>query len=282
MSLFSKSTTAEKLEKEIMGLRQREASLEAKRRAANTDLEKAQAARRETLASDDEGALAGANVTVERAQARARDLADALALITEQRQGAEQRLAAERDQLARQEEAKRVDGLILEANEAIAQTKQALDLLIPALQPLGADGQIARQMAAAVAPQLLEAALSATRSAHNYRDEIISGRRVVPTPPGAQSAAPPAPVIETLTLYTLRALRWRHGNETRTAGQWAEAQLPIALAEIAIAHNLADRHGTARTAHFRALHGCGYGPAPPGAEIVDLDQLVVAPKTEAA
>jgi hypothetical protein len=300
MRMFSKApvVTAETdavvgAEKEVSALEKRRAELEQSGRDAAAARESAIIRRRDLLLAVeplDPAALVAADVAVRNAEIAKAGVDDALVEIAKRLDIARQNLELVREQVARQREHERITAAVSQAERALAEFLAAAEGLGTALHNISFSttsvAGVLRNFLRDIGGPLRQALDDANGYASSMRDGHVAIRR---WPPAPEQAMPPAAEIERKTVFTVEALKWREGDMQKVGGKFATVQLPIALAELAIRHELAEEVDSPRAVKMRESHGPQYGTPPeacfdlmtdPPSRSAEADQVVVDPEVQ--
>jgi hypothetical protein len=100
------------------------------------------------------------------------------------------------------------------------------------------------------------------KTASIHREALLRGDGPIRVPDVAMPPAAPSPEIERQIIYVHQHSKWMEFGEAKTAPKWAHAAVPVAVAEKAIAANLADRIDSDRANKLREVYGVACHPAP--------------------
>ncbi|MGH6677790.1 MAG: hypothetical protein ACREDL_02340 [Bradyrhizobium sp.] len=232
-------------------------------------------------------AVAGAsNAKLERAEARLRSVEDrakalraALAEFDEQIVATERALAEAKDQRDRELLADRIEALAASIEQAVPGFGVGAATLVEAVTKSAASVAEASRFAASVDAVRCEVVSAADLICWELRTMAVRTRAgnanmALPVPPEADR--PALSEIERHMIFTLSALKWQEGGETRKAPAFALVDLPRALLSVALSHQHVDHLNARRVQTLMHIHGSGEhasDAALDDGQFVDLDAL---------
>jgi len=279
MALFSKTDPATKrqrdLEAKLTAQRANRDNLTERRKAA----EASAAAHRERarkLAGDgaDDTALSAVEAAMRREQDRAATLGDAIGDAEATIANLEREIAETIDQRCRAETAAAVTALAdkwVTAGAAFdAAVAQLVDLADESAV-ITLDARALHVFLDAVRQQVPPAAEVVTSVLRDHAKAVLNKT----APASLPKPAPAAPVVveqkpPTRTLFAMRSIKWREDGRLRTALQWSDVELSLAVAEKAL------RCGACvplTSEHRKKLLGARGGQHPPSPDTPDLTDL---------
>jgi hypothetical protein len=287
MAFLSKKKNGDQvasIEAELTELQDRRVILSGKLTAAMAEVQRATDDRRKFLIEGDlvdDTVRTDINVRLVAAQSAELCLQDAVKQLGAKIGDAEQRLAAERDRVAREAEAKAINADADTLAAAIAAFDQAGKAMAAALGQLaarlpGVDANFVPRMSA-VTDDLGTAAgeLVTVARAHAARVVAVGAPIITPRPP--EPPAPPPVVVQRREVYLLATVKWKEPNGSiKCVAANGPAWPPANLAEVAVQWNLADWPTSERVAKLRAHYGNSSSAGVPE-EAVDLDNPVPLP-----
>ena len=241
MALFKKNN-ATAAERDLDALRHRKALLEKQREIAESALEKAVADRRRILLESDLDQNGGQRepvALIERLKDENEAVTDALAVIDQKIADAEARVAAEKDETARQREAEKRQAGLAAARNMLDRFREISTELVDALALLRSCGPacaaahgnleyFARELPGGIQAAFIEV--------EGYCAMVAGGNVPIRAEVVAPQTPPPAPAIERRVIVCLQASKWFEPDGTiRTAGKLSQAHVPITIAEQAVA-----------------------------------------------
>ena len=202
-------------------------------------------------------------------------LTDGLAALDAKILGATTNLAELRDQAERSESASAIRAAAAHVadarDEAGASLRHALDAARSLVSTMPVNPDLVSQLNA-LAETFLSAVAGLIDHARSVAAQTESGHapmhRASPPPPPEL----PVPVIERMRVYCLSPIRWREGEQVRTASRYTYAELPRELATLAIARSLADQPDSPRARNLIDTFGLRHTPAHPD-DCIDLDAI---------
>jgi hypothetical protein len=287
MVLFSKKKNGDQvasIEAELADLKARHATLTEKLTAATAAVERTADDRRKFLIEGDlvdDTLRTEINVRLVAAQSAELCLQDALRQLGAKIGDAEQRLAAERDRVAREAEAKAINVDADTLATAIAAFDQAGKAMVAALGPLaarlpGVDPNFVPRLSS-VTGDLGTAASELVTVARAHAARVVAAGAPIISPRPPEPPAPPPVVFERREVYALQPLKWREPDgSTRCVSAFGPCSPPVALAELAVARNWADLPTSERVAKLRPVFGNSSGAGIPE-EAADLNTGVGPP-----
>jgi hypothetical protein len=266
MRMFSKDAvvTAEKDavtagEEEVNALKTRQAELEQRGRDAVAARDSAIVRRRDLLQSTeplDGAALVAADVGVREAEITKAGIDDALLEVAKRLDIAKQNLELARDQAARQREYERITAAVGQAERALPEFLAAAEAFSAALSNVSFDGASVAGVLRNFLRDITDPVRQSLNEASDYGNAIRAGHVAIRTwPPTPQ----PASEIERKTVFAVEALKWTESDTQKVGGKFAMVQLPVALAELAMRHELAFDVDSPRAVKLRETHGPQYG-----------------------
>jgi hypothetical protein len=235
------SALSAQLENELDSLRSRRKSIQERLATAQQRLGDELAARRARILQHDmdSGNVENARDQVIHLRDATEAAQDALDTVTTRIVEAEQTLAAERDRLAREAEVAKRRAEIAEAREELAAYLAQGERLVSKLQTLapicvavGAAGgsvqHCSRELNIGIEAGLVEA--------EGYVARLLEGVETIKVEPPPAETPKPAPKIARQPVFLRVAGKWMENGETRTSGPHTAPDLPVEVAELAIAH----------------------------------------------
>ena len=232
-------------------------------------------------------AVAGAsNTRLERAEARLRSVQDrakalraALAEFDEQIVATERALTEAREQRERELLADRIAALAAAIEQAVPGFGVGAAMLVEAVTKSPASVPQASRFAASVDAVRCEVLSAAELICWELRTVAVRTRAgnaniALPAPP--QAEGPPLSEIERHMIFTLSALKWQEGGETKKAPAFALVDLPRALLSVALSHQHVDHLNARRVQTLMHIHGSGEHASDAALDdglLVDLDAL---------
>ncbi|MGJ5216961.1 hypothetical protein ACQR1Q_08885 [Bradyrhizobium oligotrophicum] len=191
LSILAKVPTSKDadLEREIARLKDRQQCLQHELDSCHSELNAATTKRRELLETasglgDDR--LSEVNGAINAAQARQRDIGDAIALLSSQLIDAQARFEKRRENEVRAAEAKRVSEMVAKARTASTKLDAALLNFVSAFAPLGMSGDWAATAAAQLRSSVVTHVADAITASEEYAASIANGTK--PLPPAVVTA----------------------------------------------------------------------------------------------
>jgi len=266
MRMFSKDAvvTAEKdaiaaAEQEVSALKTRQAELEQRGRDAVVARERAIVRRRDLLQSTeplDGAALVAADVGVREAEITKAGVDDALLEVAKSLDIAKQNLVLAHDQVARQREHERITSAVSQAERALPEFLAAAEALGAALCNISSDSASVAGVLRNFLRDIVEPVRQALDEASDYASAIQAGQVAIRSwPPILQ----PGSEIERKTVFAVEALKWTESDMQKVGGKFAMVQLPVALAELAVRHELAFDVDSPRAVKLRETQVPQYG-----------------------
>jgi hypothetical protein len=279
MVLFKKKTKTPNLEPELAALRQRAEALDAKRQGAEVELTQATEARQRHLiegALDDAATAQRLQDAVNIAASKVVGLEDAIAVVQSQIAEIERKIDAERTHAARVTAADALSRDLDVIERALPLFLDAAQRLTDAIEPVGhwhfEIGEVGTFLRS-TKPQLETQATFGLQELRGMVAQIRSG--AVPIPPAKPAA--PAPVVQVerpavKTVFLLRTIKWVENGRQRSALQYEDCELPLALADKALRRGVAVPVTDERRKTLLNARG-GHHPNVNALDIIDLDAL---------
>jgi hypothetical protein len=262
MAIF-KRNKSQKLDAILAELRTRDAALVEKRAAAEAAFAEAMASRQSFMLSgdlSDEQAAERLQHRVESAQSRLNGLISALDALQIEIGSVEAKIAAERESIERQQAADRLAQQIGAVETALPDFMMAGRTLADALVQIGSwhfeSGAMANFIRDCCGQVELASAFAMTEL-RAMPDAVREGRQAIPRdePEPEPIAVIEQPPVE--TVFMLRSAKYRdHEGNTRHAGQYEDAALPVEAAQRALRYSIAVPLADPRR---RELHGARGG-----------------------
>jgi hypothetical protein len=270
-------TQVQKLETTVASLSKRADALAAKRAKAQEALDKATTARQRALLAgdlDDERGLGKAQAAVDAAGSALTGIDDALAILAQQKAEADAQLTAERDRIERAAAADRLDSQVAAIEAALSPWLEQSRIFADALTEIAHAHFGCDEMS-----KFLQSCMGQMETAANFHlgelkampQLIRDGRQAIPaTKPEPAPLAVVEPPPPTRTVFCLRSIKWDNGR--RTALQYEDADLPLALADKALRRGVCVSVTDDRRKTIKGARG-GHHVNVDALDIIDLDDL---------
>jgi hypothetical protein len=282
MGIFRKSAV-EQLESEIDQLHTRRKLLARQREAADAALQKALADRRKRLLEDDldrsNGERGPVRALIERLRDENDSITDALNSLDAKLAEAETKLAQARERgkrdAERQHRQEQLDAARAARNEFKEVAARMVEALAP-LAPIGVMSAAAHVNLQYLAGELTKGFDAAFTEVQSYISMVTAGEAAIKAEPVVLPSAPPPAPIERRSVTLLQASRWMDVDGIRTGGKLSEADLPLAVAEKALAYGYALETGSDAVRRMLETTGRDYAPQLPQ-HCVDITRPAPAP-----
>jgi hypothetical protein len=250
VALFGKrkNGTLDAVERELVQLRERQATIDTRLHEACTALRIAHDERRAALVAgdlSDTDAVARCDAACRAAQATVDGLEDANVALSAKIEEADGKLAEAKDQRDREAESAERRRQIEAARAATTAFTAAAEKLAASLQELSAVSMSAGALAghsSFVGRDLAAGVTSMLSEASSYCDRIAAGGAEIqrqPAPRPEAASPPPAPPVERKQVCVLQDSKWPDVDGVRTAVAHALVDLPLPVAQIALANRTA-------------------------------------------
>lgn len=245
-------------ERELQQLQSRKLALEAKLRAADSELAVSIEQRRKRLVETDDEDVAGARDLIASLRDTVNLHADGVSEITARIVAVESRLAAERQRAERTAAAAELQvhsDSLATAVETFARAGAALVAAIGSIEGRVAHPTVGVEGAGFVVGDLMAAARQLVADGRAQAAMVAAGSTAAlqPSPPRPQ--APPVPEIARREIFSLRRLKWSDGGSIRSVERYCFVDAPADVAARAIARDVADVRGSHRVRSLVDLCG---------------------------